>query len=87
MIWFMLIKVADISDDLSLRPLLHTLLALILVPLLFVKVLIARYYKNYTNALVPLGLLIFTLAFVLVASTVALLPEARDGKGYFLAGD
>jgi ferredoxin-NADP reductase len=30
---------------------------------------VARYYKSYTSVLVPLGLTIFTLGFVLIAST------------------
>jgi ferredoxin-NADP reductase len=42
---------------------------MVLAPLLLVKVLIARYYKSFTTALVPLGLTIFTLGFVLIAST------------------
>ncbi|MGH9822380.1 MAG: photosystem P840 reaction-center cytochrome c-551 [Blastocatellia bacterium] len=69
MTWLMIEKVADLSGDLPPRPMLHALLAVVLVPLLFVKVIIARYYKSYTNALIGLGLTIFTLAFVLIAST------------------
>ena len=38
-------------------------------PLLLVKVVVARYYKSFTAALVPLGRTIFTLGFVLVASS------------------
>jgi ferredoxin-NADP reductase len=48
---------------------IHVALAMILSPLLFLKVLIARYYKNQHNLLMPIGLTIFVLAFVLVAST------------------
>src|SRR5215471_9650891 len=48
---------------------LHLALAMILSPLLFIKVLIARYYKNQHGLLMPLGLTIFVLAFVLIAST------------------
>jgi len=40
---------------------------MLLSPLLFVKVLIARYYKSYYGFLLPIGLLIFVLSFVLVA--------------------
>jgi len=69
MIWFMIQKVGDSSDDLPLRSMFHALLALILVPLLFAKVLIARYYKSHSSLLLPLGLMIFTIGFVLIAST------------------
>jgi ferredoxin-NADP reductase len=48
---------------------IHLGLAMVLSPLLFVKVLIARYYKNQHNLLMPIGLTIFVLAFVLIAST------------------
>jgi len=48
---------------------IHLGLAMVLSPLLFVKVLIARYYKNQHNLLMPIGLMVFVLAFVLIAST------------------
>jgi ferredoxin-NADP reductase/mono/diheme cytochrome c family protein len=46
---------------------IHFTLALLLAPLLFVKVLLARRYRNQASALMPLGLLIFVLSFVVVA--------------------
>jgi ferredoxin-NADP reductase len=69
MTWFMLLRVKDAPDELPLRSMLHVLIAMVLAPLLLVKVLIARYYKSFTAALVPLGLTIFTLGFVLIASS------------------
>ncbi len=42
---------------------------MILSPLLFIKVLIARYYRNQHGLLMPIGLTIFVLAFVMIAST------------------
>ena len=69
MTWFMLLRVKESPDELPLRPMLHILIAMILAPLLLVKVVIARYYKSFTGALVPLGLTIFTLGFVLIASS------------------
>src|SRR5437868_7567415 len=71
MCWFMLLRLRETSDELSLRSMLHVLIAMTLVPLLVVKIVIARYYKSFTSALVPLGLTIFTLGFVLVTSTAA----------------
>ena len=69
MSWFMLLKVKETPDELPLRAMLHILIAMVLAPLLLVKVVIARYYKTFTTALVPLGLTIFTLGFVLIASS------------------
>jgi ferredoxin-NADP reductase len=69
MTYFMLLRSADSSEELSLRATIHVLIAMSLVPLLFVKVLIARYYKTFYSALTSIGLLIFSLAFILVALT------------------
>src|SRR5438105_4701151 len=69
MIYFMILRLKDTPDELSLRPMVHMILSMMLVPLLFVKVLIARYYKTYYSILTPLGLIIFSVAFVLVAMT------------------
>jgi len=69
MSWFMLLKVKETPDELHLRAMLHVLIAMVLAPLLLVKVVIARYYKTFTAVLVPLGLTIFTLGFVLIASS------------------
>src|SRR5262249_57222355 len=57
------------GGDTSATVTIHLALAMILYPLLFIKVLIARYYKNQHGLLLPIGLTIFVLAFVLIAST------------------
>jgi ferredoxin-NADP reductase len=69
MSWFMLLRAKESPDELPLRAMAHILIAMMLAPLLLVKVVIARYYKSFTAALVPLGLTIFILGFVLVASS------------------
>jgi ferredoxin-NADP reductase len=46
---------------------LHLGLALVLIPLLFLKILIARRYKQSHSSLMPLGLTIFATSCVLVA--------------------
>src|ERR1700730_17301828 len=51
MSYFMALRTTKVSDELSMRALVHVLAAMALVPLLFVKVLIARYYKSYYSAL------------------------------------
>ncbi len=69
MVWLMVLRTGGSAEELPVRSTLHILMALVLVPLLLVKVLVARYYKSFTAVLVPLGLIIFTLAFVLVGSS------------------
>jgi cytochrome c2 len=57
----------------------HLTIAMVLSPLLFVKVLVARYYKNHYSLLMPIGLVIFVLSFVLIGITAgpALAHHAR----------
>jgi hypothetical protein len=69
MSYLMALRTTNVSDELSAPALIHVLIAMSLVPLLFVKVLIARYYKSYYSALTSLGLVIFCFAFILVALT------------------
>ena len=69
MTYFMAERLRNGSADNSPTLTIHLALALILSPLLFIKVLIARYYKNQHSLLMPIGLTIFVLAFVLIAST------------------
>src|SRR5215467_5587940 len=71
MTYFMVARLRSVGADTSPTVTLHLALAMVLSPLLFIKVLIARYYKNQLNLLMPIGLTIFVLAFVLVASTAA----------------
>jgi 2Fe-2S type ferredoxin len=66
MIWFMAARLRG-DNQTSGSISIHFTLALLLAPLLFVKVLLARRYRNQASALMPLGLLIFVLAFVVVA--------------------
>ena len=69
MTYFMIARFRNEGGDTSPTVTLHVALALVLSPLLFIKVLIARYYQNQHGLLMPIGLAIFVLAFVLVAST------------------
>src|SRR5215470_9877076 len=69
MTYFMVGRLRSGAADSSATVTIHLALAMILSPLLFIKVLIARYYKNQHGLLMPIGLTIFVLAFVLVAST------------------
>jgi len=69
MAYFMVARLRNGSGDTSPTVTAHLAIAMILSPLLFIKVLIARYYKNQHGLLMPIGLTIFVLAFVLIGST------------------
>jgi len=69
MAYFMVARLRNGGTDTSPTVSIHLALAMILSPLLFIKVLIARYYKTQQGLLMPIGLSIFVLAFVLIAST------------------
>ena len=69
MTYFMVARLRGGGADTSATVTLHLALAMILSPLLFIKVLIARYYPSQHGLLMPIGLTIFVLAFVLIVST------------------
>jgi len=69
MAYFMVSRLGDIGNNTSPTTMIHLTLAMVLSPLLFVKVLVARYYKSYYGFLMPIGLVIFVLAFVLIGIT------------------
>jgi len=68
MSYFMVSRLDDGGSALP-STMIHLTLAMLLSPLLFVKVLIARYYEGYSSFLMPLGLTIFVLSFVLIGIT------------------
>ena len=65
--YFMALRIKGVSDELPPRLTFHIIVALLLIPILLVKVLIARYYRHYSSALLFLGVTIFALSFALVA--------------------
>src|SRR6266851_3081112 len=67
--YFMVARLGDVGGGTSSGTMIHLTLAMVLSPLLFVKVLIARYYKSYYSLLMPIGLVIFVLSFVLIGIT------------------
>jgi ferredoxin-NADP reductase len=67
--YFMLARLGDAGGGASPGTIIHLTLAMVLSPLLFVKVLVARYYKSYYSLLLPIGLVIFVLSFVLIGIT------------------
>jgi ferredoxin-NADP reductase len=67
--YFMVARLGETSGGASPGTMIHLTLAMVLSPLLFVKVLVARYYKTYRSLLLPIGLVIFVLSFVLIGIT------------------
>jgi hypothetical protein len=68
--YFMLLRIRS-ADEISPRIVMHLTLALILAPLLLVKVIVVRYQKSAWNVLITLGVTIFAIAFTLVSVNVA----------------
>ena len=68
--FFMLSRIRGMSDELSPRVILHLALALLLAPLLFLKVIVVRYQKAAWGLLMALGTTIFAFAFTLVTMNV-----------------
>ncbi len=68
--FFMVARLGDVGGSTPPTTLIHLTLAMVLSPLIFVKVLVARYYKSYYSFLTPIGLVIFVLSFVLIGITV-----------------
>src|SRR5207249_1289221 len=71
--YFMVARLGDVGGA-SPGTIIHLTLAMVLSPLLFVKVLVARYYKSYHSLLMPIGLVIFVLSFVLIGITAGISP-------------
>jgi uncharacterized membrane protein len=67
--YFMVARLGDVGGGAPPGVMIHMTLAMILSPLLFVKVIVARYYKSYYSFLTPIGLTIFVLSFVLIGIT------------------
>jgi len=67
--YFMVARLGDVGGGTSPGTMIHLTLAMVLSPLLFVKVLVARYYKSHHSLLMPIGLVIFVLSFVLIGIT------------------
>jgi ferredoxin-NADP reductase len=67
--YFMVARLGDAGSGASPGTIIHLTLAMVLSPLLFVKVLVARYYKSYHSLLMPIGLVIFVLSVVLIGIT------------------
>jgi ferredoxin-NADP reductase len=74
MFWFMSKRLMGSPEALAADAAIHMDLAILLAPLLFLKVTIARKYKSHHSVLLPLGLLIYAISAVLVF--IRVLPYA-----------
>jgi len=63
----MIARISGYQKELPPRTILHVVFALTLLPLLGVKILIARKYSLFTSKLLSVGITIFLLAFILNA--------------------
>lgn len=68
--YFMLLRIRGSADELSPRLILHMGLALMLPPLLLVKVMVARFQKASWSVLIGLGTGIFVTAFTMVSVNI-----------------
>lgn len=57
------------GDQLSLRAVLHSVLALGLIMILILKILIVRFYKQFLKYAPIMGIMVFTLAFVVTSTS------------------
>ena len=90
MAYFMSQKLVGVGLKLPIYLLVHVALVLLLVPLVFVKVLIAWRYKQSRSLLMPLGLAIFAISFVLVSIPIFseyLLSANPDSPGFEVDSD
>jgi ferredoxin-NADP reductase len=74
MVWFMSKRLMGSPEAMAGDAALHIDLAILLAPLLFLKVMIARNYKSHHSILLPLGLAIYAISALLVL--VRVLPYA-----------
>lgn len=70
-VYFMLLRLKGWTHEPAPRIVLHMALAFLLAPLLFAKVVVARYQKSARGLLTGLGVTIFAMAFTLVAINAA----------------
>lgn len=84
MVWIMIQRLVGVGLSKLSADVLHVAIAIVLVPLLGLKILIARRYKHLHSLLMPLGLAIFAATFALVSLPVllqALRPASPDSVG------
>ncbi|MCI5208679.1 MAG: hypothetical protein D3910_07775 [Candidatus Electrothrix sp. ATG2] len=87
MLVFMVIKAGGFQEELPARAMIHIILALLLVPLIMIKVVIARRHAQLSTKLILLGLAIFGLSFGLTGITAGYYALHRSDYKYAVLSD
>jgi cytochrome c5 len=80
MLVFMVVKAGGFQEKMPARAMIHIILALLLVPLIMIKVVIARRHAPLSTKLILLGTAIFGLAFGLTGITAGYYALHRSDK-------
>lgn len=81
-LFFMVDKTAGIQKELTPRAIIHIVLAITLIPLLGIKIAIARRYPKLGTKLPMLGITIFVISFALTAITAGYYALHRSNLTY-----
>ncbi|XCN73578.1 MAG: hypothetical protein Q3M24_02155 [Candidatus Electrothrix aestuarii] len=87
MLVFMVIKAGGFQEELPARAMIHIVLALLLVPLIMIKIVIARRHAQLSTKLIMLGLAIFGLSFGLTGITAGYYALHRADYKYAILSD
>jgi cytochrome c2 len=82
MLFVMIRKLSGFQEELTSRAVIHIALALLLVPLLVVKILMARRHSRLNSRLPLVGITIFTLSFALTGLTAGYYVLHRSNLTY-----
>ncbi len=87
MLVFMVVKAGGFQEELPARAMIHIILALLLVPLIMIKVVVARRHAQLSTKLIMLGLAIFGLSFGLTGITAGYYALHRSNYKYTVLSD
>ncbi|XOF35033.1 MAG: hypothetical protein ACL93V_07020 [Candidatus Electrothrix sp. YB6] len=82
MLVIMVVKAGSFQNELPARAMLHIVLALLLIPLIMIKVVIARRHAQLSTKLIMLGIAIFGLSFGLTGITAGYYALHRSSARY-----
>ncbi|MCI5223680.1 MAG: hypothetical protein D3924_13670 [Candidatus Electrothrix sp. AR4] len=87
MLVFMVVKAGGLQEELPARAMIHIILALLLIPLIMIKVVIARRHAQLSTKLILLGMAIFGLSFGLTGITAGYYALHRSDIKYAALAD
>jgi len=82
MLLIMIRKTAGFQEELTARAVIHVVLALLLLPLIIIKILLARRHPQLGSRLPILGVALFALAFALTGLTAGYYVLHRSNLTY-----